>query len=402
MPDTFHPSRIPIPFGLPVLVFCFLAAAASAREPAGEWKKHVVLPAEKARGSINTVLANDFDGDGSVDIISSFSGEVVLLKGPDWKRRVTVHRIPSSRPGRGAGGCIHSTLLDVDGDGDQDFCGSAQGVFWLECPDKPFSIPWPRRNVDSEIKGTHCLITGDVDRDGKPDLIANSGRGPGQTPVPESITWQKIPADPLKAKSWIRNVFAVRDAPGASHYTGFGDVDGDGRPDISCAAKGGEKFPGGEWFAWWRQPEDPTRPWKKHLLSGSQPGATNIHPVDLDGDGRMDFFATRGHTRGVLWFKGPDFRPIEIDPEIEGPHSLATVDLDADGDIDAATCGRLNTGIAVWYENNGKGVFRRHLIGRDQGSYDLRTVDLDGDGDLDILIAGHSSANIVWYENPLK
>ena len=121
MPAPFSPSRISIPSGLPALVFCFLAAAASAREPAGEWKKHVVLPAEKARGSINTVLANDFDGDGSVDIISSFSGEVVLLKGPDWKLRVTVHRIPSSRPGRGAGGCIHSTLLDVDGDGDQDF-----------------------------------------------------------------------------------------------------------------------------------------------------------------------------------------------------------------------------------------------------------------------------------------
>lgn len=402
MPAPLPALRSWIPTALLVSVFCLPTAAACAREPGAQWKKHVILPAKAGRGSINTVLANDFDGDGNIDIISSFAGEVVLLKGPDWKRSHTVHRIPSSPPGRRAASCIHSVLLDVDGDGDQDFCGSARGVFWLECPDKPFSSTWPRRNVDSEIQGTHCLITGDVDRDGKPDLIANSGRGPGQTPVPESITWQKIPADPLQAKSWIRNVFAVRDAPGASHYTGFGDVDGDGRPDISCAAKGGEKFPGGEWFAWWRQPEDPRKPWKKHLLSASQPGATNIHPVDLNGDGKMDFFATRGHGRGVLWFKGPDFKPIEIDSQIEGPHSLATVDLDGDGDIDAATCGRLNDGLVVWYENDGKGVFRRHLIGKDQGSYDLRTVDLDGDGDLDLLIAGHSSGNIVWYESPLK
>jgi hypothetical protein len=93
---------------------------------------------------------------------------------------------------------------------------------------------------------------------------------------------------------------------------------------------------------------------------------------------------------------------LGIDPDLEGPHSLSTVDLDGDGDIDAATCGRLNDGIAVWYENDGKGSFRRHLVGKDQGSYDLRTVDLDGDGDLDILIAGHNSANIVWYESPLK
>ena len=179
-------------------------------------------------------------------------------------------------------------------------------------------------------------------------------------------------------------------------------MDGDGRPDISCAAKGGERFPDGEWFAWWQQPEDPRKPWKKHLLSDKQPGATNIHPVDLNGDGKMDFFATRGHSRGVLWFRGPDFKAIEIDPDLEGPHSLSTADLDGDGDIDAATCGRLNDGLAVWYENDGKGSFRRHLVGKDQGSYDLRTIDLDGDGDLDILIAGHGSKNIVWYESPLK
>ena len=165
------------------LLFCLASLDAGASEPAGPWKKHIVLPAAATGGGVNTVLANDFDGDGKLDIISSFAGKVVLLKGPDWKRRVTVHELPSKRPGRPGRGCIHSALLDVDGDGDQDFCGSHQGVFWLECPDKPFSPGWTRREVDSEIQGTHCLITGDVDRDGKLDLIANSGRGPGQTPL---------------------------------------------------------------------------------------------------------------------------------------------------------------------------------------------------------------------------
>jgi hypothetical protein len=54
----------------------------------------------------------------------------------------------------------------------------------------------------------------------------------------------------------------------------------------------------------------------------------------------------------------------------------------------------------VWYENDGKADFTRHLIGKNQSSYDIRTVDMDGDRNLDILIAGHFSSNIVWYKNP--
>lgn len=365
------------------------------------WKKHVVV--QGANGSINTANAVDFDDDGHVDVIASFDGGVSILKGPNWTQHL-VHAFDSTQSRtKPRAGCIHSCMMDVDGDGDMDYCGSNLTVYWLECPDEAFSGKrWTYRTIDDEILGTHCLITADVDRDGKLDLIANSGRDAKTTTVPNSLTWQKIPADPHKADHWIRNVFGVNDAPGASHYSGFADVDGDGRGDISFGAKGGDAFPGGEWFAWWQQPTDPTKPWKKNLLSDKQPGATNIHPIDLNGDSKMDFFATRGHGKGVLWFKGPEFEAIEIDPSIQGPHCLVTVDLDEDGDIDAATVGKENDGIAVWYENDGQANFTRHLIDNDQGAYDLRAIDMDGDNDLDLLVAGHGSKNVVWYENPTK
>ena len=363
------------------------------------WRKHVIA---NAKGNVNSAVAADFDKDGHLDVLSSYDGKVLLHRGPEWDAhllhafgREYSHSKP--RPD-----CIHSCLLDVDGDGDLDFCGSSNTVFWLECPDDPFSgKPWIYRTIDDEILGTHCLITGDVNLDGRLDLIANSGRGPDQTAIPNSLTWLEVPADPRAGRPWKRHVFADRDAPGGNHYTGIGDVNADGLPDICCGAKGGPGFDGGEWFAWWEQLPGQAEPWKKHLLAADQPGATNIQPADLNQDGVMDFVATRGHGQGVLWFRGPEFTMLEIDPTIMGPHCLVTVDLDEDGDLDIATCGREADGLAVWYANHGDGRFVRHDIGKDQGAYDIRAVDMDGDHDLDLLIAGHFSNNIVWFENPL-
>ncbi|MGY8656458.1 MAG: FG-GAP repeat domain-containing protein [Verrucomicrobiia bacterium] len=390
------------PFYLALLISISISALANAVDSDDTtWKKHVLQPASETRGMINTAVASDFDKDGHIDVLASFNGGVVLLPGPDWKTKIAVHQFPLRRlKQKPSGGCIHSCLLDVDGDGDQDFIGSNNTVFWLECPDQPREQKWIYRTIDDEIKGTHCLITGDVDGDGVLDLIANSGRNEKATKFPHSLTWLQAPKTVKSAAAWKRHVFADKTAPGGSHYAGFGDVNGDGRPDIAYGAKGGENFPNGQWFAWWENPKDGKLPWKKHVLSDKQPGASNIIPADLNGDGHIDYFATRGHDKGALWFKGPDFRPIVIDAEINGPHSLELVDLDRDGDIDAVTCGRHADSIAAWYENDGSANFKRHVIGRDQGSYDTRTVDLDNDGDLDILIAGHVSNNLVWFENP--
>lgn len=365
------------------------------------WKKHTIVDAGKSM--VNSAVTSDFDGDGHRDVIASYGGRVMALRGPDWTPYALHEFSVSDSRNRPRDACIHSCLLDVDGDGDQDFVGSNNTVFWLECPDDPFSgKPWKYRTVDDEIQGTHCLITGDVDGDDRLDLIANSSRSPQQTKVPESVVWLETPKDLKRSDKWTRHVFADKDAPGASHYFGLGDVNGDGRPDIAGAAKGGLAFPGGEWFAYWEQPEDPRQPWEKHLLSEGEIGASNILPGDLDGDGAIDFLTSRGHGVGVFWYQGRNFEAIPIDPKIIGPHSLILEDLDGDGDLDIAACGHFKTGVVAWYENDGQARFTKHVIDVNQGSYDMRAEDMDGDGDLDFLIAGHWSANVVWYENSAK
>jgi len=359
------------------------------------WKKHVVTEQSQCL----TAVALDANGDELLDVIASMDGKISLFITPDWKQDIALYRFP----GRG-GVCIHSAVIDVDGDGDLDWAGTraAGHPFWLENPGKEEALQraWTKRSIDNEITGIHCILRSDIDNDGQDDLIINNFE-PKQG-IGDSIVWFSIPKNPRQAKQWDRHIFAAGDARGGSHYMGAGDIDGDGWKEIAVGAKG-KPFADGNWFAFWKNPGPGkvTGAWKKVILAENQIGATNILPADLNGDGKVDWLASRGHGSGILWFQNPSWQLHNIDTEIEFPHSLTVADHDQDGDVDAASCGYGSERV-MWYENDGKGNFTLHTLDRNQQSYDLRTVDMDGDGDLDLLNAGRASNNVTWYENLTK
>ncbi len=354
------------------------------------WRKHTIFEGE----SCMTAVAADFTKDGVIDVIADTGkGHTRLFVGPDWKET----DIEPQHDGR----YIHSETWDIDGDGDADYVGARYKpglIVWYEQPDKPLSQTWTRRLIDNQVHGIHGVIKGDVDGNGTIDLLATSAQP--LDPFPNSLAWISAPKNPRSGDAWQRHIFADRDAPGLTHYLGVGDINGDGRADAATGAKGGptDKSNSGEWFAWWEAPQNAADVWTKHSLPGEHPGATNIHPADINGDGKTDLLASRGHGHGVLWFEAPDWEIHIIDADLKEPHSLQVTDIDGDGDNDAATCA-YGSKLCVWYENDGTGRFRRHVVGANQEAYDIRVVDMDSDGDKDFLVAGRGSNNVVWYEN---
>ena len=358
-----------------------------------EWVRHVIAEGFSAQ----TAVAADFTGDGRPDVIA---GDItpnrertILYVAPDWKPVVLYTGIRT----------IHGAVIDVDGNGKPDFVAARYHpglVYWLERPADPVHDPWPYHLVDDSAQGgadgVHGLWAGDVDGDGKIDLAASSGQPKGG--LPDSLVWFRIPPQPRAAARWEQYVLADRDAPGLSHYVSLGDVNGDGRPDLAAASK---DSPGGNWFAWWEQGSEPRKPWKKHTIATDQFGATNILMADLNGDGKVDFVASRGHGTGLTWYEAPAWTAHDINTVLKGPHSLAVADLNGDGKLDVVTVAK-DSRVAAWFEGNGKGHFTEHRIYDNQSAYDIRLVDMDGDGDLDLLVAGFESNNVVWYENRIR
>ena len=81
--------------------------------------------------------------------------------------------------------------------------------------------------------------------------------------------------------------------------------------------------------------------------------------------------------------------------------SVASADIDGDGDLDVLSASQTDDKIA-WYENtDGAGSFGAQQVITTAADFasEVASADIDGDGDLDVLSASEFDDKIAWYEN---
>ncbi len=309
---------------------------------------------------------------------------------PAWKR----HKIRDVEMIRGRYDGYSHCVIDMNGDGWHDFveCNyRSSSIYWIEHPGAGLG-EWTKHVI--ELPGpmeTGRLV--DVNGDGKMDLLPNGVRF--------AAWWEITPGDPKKdtKPEWLRHDLPIEVA---THGSGFGDINGDGRGDIVC--------PNG----WLEAPEDRRKGrWVFHPeFKLHRDGSTPIFVHDIDEDGDGDVIWCRAHSTGVYWLeqsKDADgdrqWTRHVIDTSYSQSHSPRLRDIDGDGNLELITGkrymahdgkdpGAYDPLVIYYYDfHPAKKTWSRNKVsfGTQAGfGLDSSIADIDGDKDMDLIVCGRS------------
>ena len=179
----------------------------------------------------------------------------------------------------------------------------------------------------------------------------------------------------------------------------FVDYDGDGDGDLYAV-----RFD--ESNALLRNEEGRLSPLPEEDLAAGYPGATSAAFADFDGNGSIDLFSTHRYGSGNQYFTDLTARPptdISVDQSAvragQGTFAAAPFDMDGDGDQDVYVA---NFGYAdLLHVNDGRGAFNQAAdrVGLRETGFSVAGLpaDYDGDGDFDLyVIRANEQENALW------